>query len=158
MRLLFRSNAHRSVDGVLEIASSPDTQRREPWQWHLRTAHLEAHDADPDTICTVLEHSDGLACQLALTMDRSKVSAEMCPLDVAAPATVQRTADELVILVVARGTALLGGVYSLDELDTMVLAGDDPLETCIEQASTEPVNVVVVRLRSVDDGGVAWVP
>jgi hypothetical protein len=40
----------------------------------------------------------------------------------------------------------------------MVLAGDDPLEVELERASAEPVSLAVVRLSSVDDSSVAWVP
>jgi hypothetical protein len=37
-----------------------------------------------------------------------------------------------------------------------VLAGDDQLE--LELASAKPVSLAVVRLGSIDDGSVAWVP
>ena len=158
MKLLLRANAHRPVDGVVEIASSPDTPRREPWQWSLRTASPVGVDGNSHTISATLDPSGDPGERLALSIDPDRVSGEMSPVDLSSPTVVRRSADELIMLVVGRGTALLDRAFLLTPLDTMVLAGDDPLEISVSQASAEPASLVMVRLRSVDSDEVSWVP
>src|SRR5262245_7792528 len=135
MKLLLRANAHRPVDGVVEIASSPDTPRREPWQWSLRTAPPGISEVGSHTISANLDPTGDLPEQLALSIDPDRVSAEMSPVDLSSPTSVRRSADELIMLVVGHGTALLDRDFLLRRLDAMIVAGEDPLEISASQAS-----------------------
>jgi hypothetical protein len=158
MRLLLRRNSHRTVDGAVEIASSPDTSLRERWQWHLRVSPAPVPPADANTTVTELDRSHGAVSLLAVSVDPAVVAADVSHLDLREPHRLERPEEELVVLVVGSGVALVEGRHVLNELDAMVLAGDDPLELELERASAEPVSLAVVRLSSIDDGSVAWVP
>jgi hypothetical protein len=157
MKLLLRANSHRRIDGVLEIASSPDTPRRERWQWHLRTAPADTPSA-ANAVSAPLPLSDGSVAQLRLTIDPGAIGADMASVDLTGPIRVQRSRDELVMLVVGRGAVLLDKTHLLGGLDTLVVAGDDPVELTAAQASAEPASLIMIRLHSVDDGSVTWVP
>jgi hypothetical protein len=153
VKLLLRANSHRRVGDGLELASSPDTPHRERWQWHLRTS-APHEETGANTVSAPLT----AGTQLSLTVDPDVISADMTQIGLARPSHVQRLSEELVILVVGHGSVLLDKDHLLGELDTLVVAGDDPLDVAAVQASAEPASLVVVRLRSKDDAGVTWVP
>lgn len=159
MRLLLRANSHRTApDGAVEIASSPDTPRRERWQWHLRVSDAApAAPAGTASTATVLERPGGAAV-LTVTVDPAAVAPHAELLDLARPVEVLRSESELVVLVVGSGVARAEGRHLLGALDALVLAGDDPLQVTVEQASADAVSVALVRLRPADAGSVAWVP
>jgi hypothetical protein len=158
MRLLLRRNSHRTVDGAVEIASSPDTPLRERWQWHLRISPADARPADATTTVTELDRGRGAVSLVTISVDPVLVAADVSHLELGEPRRLERPEEELVVLVIGSGVALVEGRHLLNELDAMVLAGDDPLEVELERASAEPVSLAVVRLSSVDDSSVAWVP
>lgn len=162
MRLLLRANSHRRpAAGETEIAASPDTPLREPWQWDLRLLdgpgqpqQQPGRSAD----AVQLTRSDGSTSLLILTADPDTVTPELEVLDLGAPVSVERTERELLALVVGRGTALVEGRHVLGELDAMVLAGDDPSGVRIERVSDGAASVALVRLRPSGLGALAWVP
>lgn len=157
MKLLLRANSHRRIDGALEIASSPDTPRRERWQWHLRTTPPDA-PSSANSVSAPLPLSDGSVTQLRLTIDPDAVGGNMASVSLTSPVRVQRSRDELVMLVVGRGAVLCDKAHLLGELDALVVAGDDPLELTATQASAEPASLLLIRLHSADNGSVTWVP
>lgn len=157
MRLLLRANSHRTApDGSVEIASSPDTPRRERWQWHLRVSDT-APEAPTGTASTTTKlDRPGGAAVLTVTADPRVVAPGAELLDL--PAEVTRSDSELVVLVVGAGVARAEGRHLLGEMDALILAGDDPLQLTVEQASADAASVALVRLRPADAGSVAWVP
>ena len=157
MRLLLRANAHRSLDtGATEIAASPDTPLRERWQWHVRL-HDEAPALAPDALSATVARGDGTSSLLEVSADPGVARPVVELLEVAARAQVRRTPDELVLLLVNRGAALVEQRHLLAELDAMVFEGDDPLEVSVDSAHG-PLEVAVVRLRPAVARPLAWVP
>ena len=157
MRLLLRANAHRRTDdGSIEVAASPDTPRRERWQWHLRLIDIEPGHSAPIEGSTVVG-GDGRRRLVHVSTDGETTQAEIELHEVRQPLTVQRPATDLLVLLVHRGEALVEGRHRLTELDALVLEGDDPLEVSVAPA-TAPVGISVVRLRSTTDRPLAWVP
>jgi hypothetical protein len=161
MRLLLRANAHRLVDGgESEIAASPDTPGSEPWQWHLRVLDdsRAAPSAVPGCAAIRLQRSDGATSLLTLVVDESVVDQHVEMVDVSTPVLVERKESELVAVVVGRGTALVEGRHLLRELDTLIFAGDDPLDACIEQVWADPTSIALVRLRPIGVASISWIP
>lgn len=157
MRLLLRANSHRSApDGTVEIAASPDTPRRERWEWHLRLSD-STNDvrAGTTTAAVKLDRRDGPAV-LTLTSDPAVVLPQAGLLDL--PAELTRTERELVLLVVGSGTVRAEGRHLLSELDALVLAGDDPLQIELEQASADAASVALIRLEPAGAASIGWVP
>ena len=163
MRLLLRRNSHRNVEGTVEIASSPDTPRRERWQWHLRIPATpvpltEVPPTDANTTVARLDRGRGSVSLVAVSVDPTAVTAAVSQVTIRETQRIERAEEQLVILVVGSGTVLAEGRHLLNELDALVLAGDDPLDLELAQASAEPVSLAVVRLSSVTSTSVAWVP
>jgi hypothetical protein len=162
VRLLLRANSYDADDtGGTRIAASPDTPGRERWQWELGIAqtHPPGDDSDGGHIQSVrLLRSADSTTRVVLTADPRAVSAALATLDLSEPAHLARDPRELLALVVGRGVALAEGRHVLGELDTVVLAGDDPTDVRVEQISEEPVSLAVVRLRPAGTDGLAWVP
>lgn len=158
MRLLLRASSHRCVDGAIEIASSPDTPRRERWKWHLRVLPAGIHTAEPNTTAMTLDRSDGSVSEITVTVDPAAVACDVEAFDLTTTAALERAGSELVVVVVGAGIVLVEDRHTLRELDAMVLAGDDPLHVTVTQVSAEPVSLTVIRLRSADADSVAWVP
>lgn len=159
MRLLLRANSHRTApDGSVEIASSPDTPRPEPWQWHLRVC--DAPGETPPGTATAAVKLDGTsgAAVLVVTVDPATVSPHAELLDLTDPALITRHESELVVLVVGEGVVLAEGRHLLGALDALVLASDDPLRLQVEQASADTVSAGLVRLQPAGAGSIAWVP
>lgn len=159
MRLLLRASSHRTAaDGAVEIASSPDTPRRERWQWSLRLTDTAAEESTATATAAVTLHRPGGPAVLVVTADPAVVVPHAELLDLTAPAEVTRTEGEVVVLVVGAGLVRAEGRHVLGELDALVLAGDDPLRLTVEQASANTASVAQVRLHPADGGGIAWVP
>lgn len=157
MRLLLRANTHRRTDdGRIEVAASPDTPRRERWQWHLRLIDIEPGHSTPNEGVTVVG-ADGRQRLLQVSTDAATTQAEIEVHEVQQPLTIQRPSTDLLVLLVHRGEALVEGRHRLAELDALVLEGDDPLEVSVEP-TTAPVGISVVRLGSTTDRPLAWVP
>jgi hypothetical protein len=93
-----------------------------------------------------------------LAVDESAVEQHIEIIDVRTAVLVQRAASELVAIVVGRGAALVEDRHLLRELDTLIFAGDDPLDAHIAQATADPATIALVRLRSAGVGGISWVP
>lgn len=177
MRLLLRSNAHSALPGGgLELASSPDTAGREVWQWHLRLDTADAADA-ADTLGApragqggssalervATEHAeltrrDGGASTLSLSTDPRLVRGRLEALALSRSTTVTRQERQLVVLVVGGGEVLGEGRHRLNDLDVLVLEGDDPYEVTLEPLGHETVTIGVARLDLVDSTRLAWVP
>jgi hypothetical protein len=161
VRLLLRADSHGSTDtGGIRIAASPDTPGRERWQWELGIAQTDLDDDSGQrrSQSVQLPRSDATAVGLVLTVDPGAVSATLELVELPEPMELSRDPGELLALVVGRGVALVESRYLLGELDTVVLAGDDPTAVRLEQASDEPVALAVVRLRHAGRGSLVWVP
>jgi hypothetical protein len=157
MRLLLRGNSHRRLgQESVEIAAAPDTPLRERWQWHVRL-HDGSFSLDEEAAGTVVVRGDGTQQLLEVSTDRAVARPEVELLDVATRTTVRRTTDELLLLLVHRGAALVEQRHLLAELDVMVLEGDDPLELSVDAADS-PLGLAVVRLHPALDRPLAWVP
>lgn len=163
MRLLLRSNAHRAVDGVgWELAASPDTPRREAWQWDVRV--VEHHptavegQAGVERQAVGLPRGDGTSSVLQVSCDPAAVAAKVDVMIAGEPATIEREPHEVLVLVVGQGAALIEGRHLLRELDAMVLEGDDAPVLSVRREGDEPTSVGVVRLRSAGARAISWVP
>jgi hypothetical protein len=161
VRLLLRANSY-DADGAggTRIAASPDTPGRERWQWELGIAPTPSDDASDGrhTHSVPLPRSNDSTIRLVLTVDAQAISGTIEMLDLPDPVDLARTPEELLAVVVGRGVALVEGRHVLGELDTVVLAGDDPIDVRLEQISQEPASLAVVRLRPAGVGSLAWVP
>lgn len=65
---------------------------------------------------------------------------------------------ELIVLVVGSGTVRAEGRHLLSELDALILAGDDPLQIELEQASADTASVALIRLEPAGAASIGWVP
>jgi hypothetical protein len=161
MRLLLRSNAHRDVDdGCLEIAASPDTPRRELWQWDLRLLPADRPEANkPKPVRRVsadLPRGDGSVSRLEVRADPTAAMPSIEVLQVDGLQGISRGPQEVVAVIVGRGLALAEGRHRLGELDVMILEGDDPYVLSLEPQDDAAASVAVVRLEGV--GAIGWVP
>lgn len=180
MRLLLRADAHRPVDGGIEVAASPDTPRREAWQWHVRvvddrtavggggdgasnpSAHRQNGRAEgapvgPKVVTVALPRS-GSNSLLEIATDARAVAATAEVVIAGDPVTLDRDEREVVVMIVGQGRARIEGRHSLGELDALVLEGDDPLSVTVEREGEAPTSVGVVRLRSAGERAIGWVP
>lgn len=159
MRLLLRASAHqRAGEGHLQIAASPDTLHREPWQWDLRLLEAgEQPDAQPSTTVG-LARSDGSTSRLAVDCDPEVVSPDLQLLDLGQDVELERDAGQLLAFVVGRGVVLVEDRHVLNELDALVFAGDDPRQIRVRRLSDEQPSVAMVRLSPAGAGSLAWVP
>ena len=154
MRLLLRANAHRPVDGGVEVAASPDTPTRpEPWSWHVRL--LADATCAEGAARSVRLRAGGRWEAVAVDVDPEVVTPELSLVDLAGTTQVDRDEDDLVALVVATGSVLVEGRHALLPGDAMVLTGDDPLTV---SATGSDGTLALVRLSSVREPSVGWVP
>ncbi len=169
MRLLLRSNAHRDVgDGGLEIAASPDTPRRELWQWDLRVLPADRPTTDRPTdglhgpalrVSADLARGDGSFSRVEVCADPGWVtpSVDVRRLGGSHGVTrIDRGAQEIVAIIVGHGHALAEGRHRLGELDVMILEGDDPYVLPLAPGNGHATSVAVVRLQGT--GAIGWVP
>ena len=157
MRLLLRGNSHNRVnESTVEIAAAPDTPGRERWQWHVRL-HDRFPVLDDVAVGMSVVRSDGTELLLEVSADGDVARAEAEQLEVSSRAAVRRTPDDLLLLLVHRGAALVEQRHLLAELDVMVLEGDDPLEISVD-AADGPLGLSIVRLHPALSRPLAWVP
>lgn len=178
MRLLLRAAAHRPVRDGVEIAASPDTPRREAWQWHVRVvdgrqgaarddhgvAMTEPEDqrspaeASPRRITLELPRGEDGSGVLVVASDAYAVKASAEVVITGGATTLRRDRHEVVVLVVGQGRARVEGRHSLAQLDALVLEGDDPLDVTVEREGDARTSVAVVRLESAGERAIGWVP
>ncbi|MEV7648867.1 hypothetical protein [Arthrobacter sp. NPDC089319] len=161
MRLLLRSNSHRDVDdGCLELAASPDTPRRELWQWDLRLLPADRPQTNnPKPVRRVsagLTRGDGSVSRLEVCADPTAALPSIEVLQLDGLQRIGRGTQEVVAVVVGRGLTLAEGRHRLGELDVMILEGDDPYDLSLEPQDGAAASVAVVRLEGV--GAIGWVP
>jgi hypothetical protein len=160
MRLLLRANSHRDVgDGALEIAASPDTPRREHWQWDLRLLTDRAPEYPPGPerrIHADLPRGDGSLSRVEVSTDPALVQPSIEVLQVRGRNGINRSPNEVLALILGRGHTLVEGRHRLDELDVMILEGDDPYALSLATNDGATATVAVVRLRGI--GAIGWVP
>ena len=158
MRLLVRANSHRHVAAdVIEVASSPDTPKREGWLWSVRIGGQGPLD-DRAEGAEVVQLADELnpAGTVVLAYDPSVVEGALERFDLES-GPVRRDRREVAVLVAATG-ALVEGRLRLRPGDAMVLEGDDAMEVSVEGVEGGSPRVVVARLGYVDGSRMAWVP
>ncbi|MGW1272394.1 hypothetical protein [Streptomyces sp. NPDC002491] len=160
MRLLLRANAHRRVDPTRwEVAASPDTPRRERWQWQvcLLTGGQGQSDAPLPTAHKVAAPlPSGATVEVAV--DPARVAPAVEILDPRSSPTVVRAESELVVLIASGGRVLVEDRHVLADADALVLAGDDPLSVGVHRFDGADSRVAVIRLAPVVDSAVSWVP
>lgn len=162
MRLLLRANAHQETDDGLgvQIAASPDTPRREQWQWHLRVvSEGSAVGAVPQharLVSAELPRSDGQAWRVELSADPAAAAPGIDVVRVGGKRWIERGIHEVVVVLAGHGTALVEGRHLLGEMDALILEGDDPLGFSVEPGDGMPVSVAVARLHGT--GALGWVP
>lgn len=159
MRLLVRSNAHRQLaGGGAELASSPDTMGREQWRWDLRLEGVPEARTEMARQRAVPRQGRPDAAPLVLTFDPTQVSVHLDVLDVAAGTRLDRLVGELLVIVADAGNLLVEKRHRLQELDVMVLEGDDPLFVAITPDDGTTAHAAIARISSVDGTRIAWVP
>ncbi|NJC71381.1 hypothetical protein HC031_16895 [Planosporangium thailandense] len=163
MRLLLRSNSHRPLENGsgVEIAASPDTPRRERWQWQVRLLPGGASSADLDqkaaTVTAALSRGDGSSSSVEVSTDPEVASATLEVLEPTDTVQLERGLREVLVFVVGRGQARIEDRHLLTELDVLVLEGDDPyvVDVAAVEAAT---SIAVVRLTAAGTRGIGWVP
>ncbi|RVU23125.1 hypothetical protein EOT10_18910 [Streptomyces antnestii] len=159
MRLVLRANAHRQVAaGCREVAASPDTPRREPWQWHVRLlTDAEARSGKPPSAIRVAEALPG-GVTLEVCADSGSATPAVEVVDPSGSPAVDREEDELVVLIASGGRVLVEDRHLLADADAMVLEGDDPLRVSLRRPDGSDSRVAVVRFGAAGRGPLAWVP
>jgi hypothetical protein len=161
MRLLLRSNSHRDLgDGGFEVAASPDTPRRELWQWDLRVVPADraaGHRPRPSQRvgADLLRGNDSFS-RVEVSADPAAVRPSIEVLQISGRQGINRGPQELVAVIVGRGQALAEGRHRLGELDAMILEGDDPYVLSLEPNGCATASVAVVRLHGTV--AIGWVP
>ncbi|KUO12371.1 hypothetical protein [Streptomyces sp. DSM 15324] len=160
MRLLLRANAHRHVGGACwEVAASPDTPRRERWQWQVCLLAGDRGHADapsPTALRVAAPLPGGTTVEVAA--DPLTVAPAVEVLDPGSSPTVVRTDGELVVLIASGGRVLVEERHLLADADALVLAGDDPLVVGVRRPDGSDSRLAVVRLAPVQDSALSWVP
>ena len=163
MRLLVRANSHRVVeDGITEIAASPDTPRRELWQWHVRV--LEAGnapapgDGQGNRTSAALTRGSGSQSLVEVSVDPVAADPAVEVIELHDPREVTRDLQEVVVIVVGRGHVRVEGRHVLGEMDALVLEGDDPFTVSLEQVTDEATSLAIARLHGAGNRAIGWVP
>ncbi|MGY3203606.1 hypothetical protein [Streptomyces sp. TE5632] len=185
MRLLLRSNAHRTVhEGCREVAASPDTPRRERWSWQVRlltAGRPRSVDGPADGLGEGPEGRPAKAVRTVRSLagdtavevmsDPGRISAEVVVVGADVPLELKRAAEEIVVLLASGRPVLVEDRHRLEDADAMVLEGDDPLAVTVAPlgitgaadgtasgAAGGEAFLAVVRLRTHDGGALGWVP
>ncbi|MDI3403312.1 hypothetical protein [Streptomyces cavernicola] len=160
MRLVLRANAHRRVAaGCREVAASPDTPRRERWQWQIRLLTDAEERPEPSpAVRRITEELPGGAT-LEVSADAESVVPAVEFVDPSGAPAVPRAENELVVLIASGGRVLVEDRHLLADSDAMVLEGDDPLQVNLRRPDGAHAQVAVVRLCAAAGHGVlGWVP
>lgn len=159
MRLLVRANSHRPIaDGVVGVASSPDTPHREKWLWSVQLggpAPLGDHPAGVQVL-TVAGDGDPRST-VVLAYDPDVVEATLERFDEAGDGRFRRDRRQVAVLI-SGSDALIEGRHRLAAGDAIILEGDDATDVTVGGIDAEPVRLIVARLSYVDGTRMAWVP
>jgi hypothetical protein len=155
MRLLLRTPAADldpfDPDAEVEIAASPDTHARRPWEWDVRLTHR------PDGLSREFVGAGLGRHHVDVRVRPDVIDASLRTVQVAAAQALARDEKELWVLVVESGS-LRQGQFTLAPGDVLVCEGDDPLDLDVAPAGTDPVSLAVVALRRTDGQTLRWVP
>ena len=135
----------------VEIAASPDTHARRPWEWDVRLTHRPEGLSRPFDGAGLGRH------HVDVRVRPNVVTAELRTVDVDTPTSLERDERELWVVVVESGR-LQQGRFSLAPGDILVCEGDDPLTLAVSAADGGRVSMAMVVLRRVDGQTLRWVP
>jgi len=155
MRLLLRSPA-ADLDpydpgSEVEIAASPDTRARWPWEWDVRLTHR------PEGLSRAFDGAGLGRHHVDVRVRPDVIDADLRTLDIERATTLDRDEKELWVLVVETGR-LRQGRFELAPGDVLVCEGDDPLALDVAPSDGGRVSLAVVSLRRVDGQTLRWVP
>lgn len=155
MMLLLRAPAAHldpiDPSSEVEIAASPDTQARRPWEWDVRITHRPEGLSRPFDGAGLGRH------HVDVRVRPDAVNAELRTVDVDTPTSLERDERELWVVVVESGR-LQQGRFTLAPGDVLVCEGDDPLSLTVSAAEGGRVSMALVALRRVDGQTLRWVP
>lgn len=159
-----RSGAQReAAPGVSVVAASPDTPNRERWQW--QASIVEGADDVPDlpdeakVVTLPLGHSlygvEPAVLHVAADPEWALPHVDRVALERAT--VISRRPDEVAVLLVDRGEAVVEGRHRLGIGDVLVLEGDDPLDFSVEGVSAT-AGMAMARLAAPEGRPIGWVP
>jgi len=155
MMLLLRAPAADldpdDVEPEVEVAASPDTHARRPWEWDVRLTHR------PEGLSRAFEGAGVGRHHVDVRVRPDVVAAELRTVDVGTATVLVREERELWVLVVESGR-LQQGRFVLDPGDVLVCEGDDPLTLEVAAADGGRVSVALVALSRIDGQVLRWVP
>ena len=155
MMLLLREPAAEldpyDVESEVEIAASPDTHARRPWEWDVRLTHR------PEGLSGVFDGAGLGRHHVDVRVRPDVVTADLRAVDVDTATALVRDSRELWVLVVESGR-LQQGRFVLDPGDVLVCEGDDPLTLEVAAADGGRVSVALVALSRIDGQVLRWVP
>ncbi len=163
MRLVVRSNSHRVVeDGVTEVAASPDTPRRELWQWQVRVLETDrVTTPDHSTASRVtapLARGNGATSLVEVSADPEWAVPTVESIEMDGPHRIERDLNEVVAIVVGRGQVRIEGRHVLREMDVFVLEGDDPFTVAVDRPTDEVASITIARVHGAGSRALGWVP
>jgi hypothetical protein len=135
----------------VEIAASPDTHARRPWEWDVRLTHR------PGGLSRAFDGAGLGRHHVDVRVRPDVVTAELRTVDVDSPTSLERDERELWVLVVESGR-LQQGRFALAPGDVLVCEGDDPVSLAVSAADGGRVSMALVALRRVDGQTLRWVP
>ena len=138
-------------DSEVEIAASPDTHARRPWEWDVRLTHR------PEGLSRPFDGAGLGGHHVDVRVRADVVVADLRTLDLGVATTLERDERELWVLVVESGR-LQQGRFALAPGDVLVCEGDDPLTLAVSAADGGRVSLALVALRRVDGQTLRWVP
>jgi hypothetical protein len=138
-------------ESEVEIAASPDTHARRPWEWDVRLTHR------PEGLSRSFDGAGLGRHHVDVRVRPDVVTADLRTVDVGVATTLERDERELWVLVVESGR-LQQGRFVLVPGDVLVCEGDDPQRLEVAAADAGQVSMAVVVLRRVDGQTLRWVP
>jgi hypothetical protein len=154
MRLLLRSNSHRTIDGGVEVAASPDTPTRpEPWVWNVRLLEEGTAPAMHTEVIALPQRSGW--DRITVAVDPEWVRPDTSVIELSGATELHRHEDDVLLLIVVSGSALLEDRHALAVGDAVVFAGHDPLRV---MATGSDSTLVRVHLTPARAEAVSWVP
>lgn len=167
MRMLLRRGAHREQQpGVTVLAASPDTPARERWQWQASV--VEGADA----VCGIPDGARVVTLPLGrpvygvvpavlhVAAEPSQAVPSVERIELSGEVDVTRGTEEVMVLLVDEGEALVEGRHTLRHGDVLVLEGDDPHQftVCGTPRGPRRSSMSVVRLVPPAGRKLGWVP
>jgi hypothetical protein len=155
MRLLLRSPAADldpyDPDAEAEIAASPDTHARRPWEWDVRLTRRPGGLSQPFDGAGIGPH------HVDVRVRPDVIAAGVRTVEVSSAQTLARDEKELWVLVVESGS-LRQGQFLLAPGDVLVCEGDDPLHLDVAPIAGGAASLALVALHRVDGATLRWVP